>query len=480
MGRAAERVLAGAVARRRGATPRRVAPLFDGARRRARRPRSSRPAAAGRRAGRAAARSRRWQGNAAHVPVQRALEPPRQPGDGGAVGLRHRRPAAVRADRRAHGGGARRCSGSPRRSRRRARGRDARPPVVLTATIAEEAALAAGALLRERFEAGVERALRTKSTPTDLVSEADLAAEAAIRDVLSARRPDDAVLGRGGRPAAATEDGLLWVVDPLDGTANFLHGLPAWCVSVAVRDARRRAGGRGARSAARRAVLRRPRTGARGSATRCSAARPARSSRRPSSGRASRTTRGSAAARARWSRGCSRGSRNLRRVGACALDLAWTAAGRLDAFYERAVQEWDVAAGELLCAEAGLVVERLPAVDGMPAGILAAPAGARGRPPRHRRLGLARQPPHDGARQHLHDAARAPASTAGRTPRRLPRRSASDGRRGDLLGRRGERRRLHPRGHLRRDEAGRTTSTRTPVASAMPRARKSAADLPAA
>ena len=59
--------------------------------------------------------------------------------------------------------------------------------------------------------------------------------------------------------------------------------------------------------------------------------------------------------------------------GACALDLAWTAAGRLDAFYERAVQEWDVAAGELICARAGLVVERMPAVDGMPAGILAAP-----------------------------------------------------------------------------------------------------------
>ena len=64
---------------------------------------------------------------------------------------------------------------------------------------------------------------------------------------------------------------------------------------------------------------------------------------------------------------------NLRRTGACALDLAWTAAGRLDAFYERAVQEWDVAAGELICARAGLVVERMPAVDGMPAGILAAP-----------------------------------------------------------------------------------------------------------
>jgi myo-inositol-1(or 4)-monophosphatase len=69
---------------------------------------------------------------------------------------------------------------------------------------------------------------------------------------------------------------------------------------------------------------------------------------------------------------------NLRRAGACALDLAWTAAGRLDAFYEYGVQEWDIAAGELLCARAGLTVQRLAAVDGMPAGILAAPAAFAG------------------------------------------------------------------------------------------------------
>ena len=95
--------------------------------------------------------------------------------------------------------------------------------------VAVEAARAAGAVLLER--AGEARGVTTKSTPTDLVSDADLAAERAIRDVLRARRPGDAILGEEGGDAAGTT-GVRWVVDPLDGTVNFLFGLP-WCVSVA-------------------------------------------------------------------------------------------------------------------------------------------------------------------------------------------------------------------------------------------------------
>ena len=238
--------------------------------------------------------------------------------------------------------------------------------------VAEEAAIAAGALLRERFEAGVERALRTKSTPTDLVSAADLAAEAAIREVLTERRPDDAVLGEeGGRQG--DEDALLWVVDPLDGTLNFLHGLPAWCVSVAVRDTDGPLAGvildplRGELFAASRdgqACLGEAVLG--GSA--CTELAQAIVGTGFAYEAQVRGGQGEAVARLLPR------IANLRRTGACALDLAWTAAGRLDAFYERAVQEWDVAAGELICARAGLVVERMPAVDGMPAGILAAPS----------------------------------------------------------------------------------------------------------
>jgi myo-inositol-1(or 4)-monophosphatase len=237
--------------------------------------------------------------------------------------------------------------------------------------VAEEAAVAAGELLRERFEAGVERALRTKSTPTDLVSEADLAAEAAIREVLNARRPEDAVLGEeGGRQGA--DDALLWVVDPLDGTLNFLHGLPAWCVSVAVRDADGPVAGvildplRGELFAASRDGEARLGEAVLGGSA-CTELAQAIVGTGFAYEAGVRAGQGEAVARLLPR------IANLRRTGACALDLAWTAAGRLDAFYERAVQEWDVAAGELICARAGLVVERMPAVDGMPAGILAAP-----------------------------------------------------------------------------------------------------------
>jgi myo-inositol-1(or 4)-monophosphatase len=237
--------------------------------------------------------------------------------------------------------------------------------------VAEEAAVAAGELLRERFEAGVERALRTKSTPTDLVSEADLAAEAAIREVLTARRPEDAVLGEeGGRQGA--DDALLWVVDPLDGTLNFLHGLPAWCVSVAVRDADGPVAGvildplRGELFAASRDGEARLGEAVLGGSA-CTELAQAIVGTGFAYEAQVRAGQGEVVARLLPT------IANLRRTGACALDLAWTAAGRLDAFYERAVQEWDVAAGELICARAGLVVERTPAADGMPAGILAAP-----------------------------------------------------------------------------------------------------------
>ena len=254
--------------------------------------------------------------------------------------------------------------------------------------VAEEAAIAAGELLRERFEAGVERALRTKSTPTDLVSAADLAAEAAIREVLTARRPDDAVLGEEGATSSPSVDvapsatstalasigggGYLWVVDPLDGTLNFLHGLPAWCVSVAVRDADGPVAG----------VILDPLRGELFAASRDGEARLGEAVLGGSActelAQAIVGTGFAYEAQVRGGQGEAVARllpriANLRRTGACALDLAWTAAGRLDAFYERAVQEWDVAAGELICARAGLVVERMPAVDGMPAGILAAP-----------------------------------------------------------------------------------------------------------
>src|SRR3954452_22075356 len=109
-----------------------------------------------------------------------------------------------------------------------------RPPPADLLAVAREAADAAAAGLLPRF--GRERATGAKSSPTDAVSEADLAAERAIREVLAARRPDDGILGEEGTGDVEGSSGLRWVVDPLDGTVDFLYGHPQWAVSVAVRD----------------------------------------------------------------------------------------------------------------------------------------------------------------------------------------------------------------------------------------------------
>ena len=174
-----------------------------------------------------------------------------------------------------------------------------------------------------------QRGVRTKSGPTDLVSDADLAAESAIRSVLAPRRPGDAILGEEG---GATGDGeLRWVVDPLDGTINYLYGIPAFAVSVACEDAS---------GDARR---RRPRSDPRGALRR----RRGRASRRSTASRSARDGARRIARRRRWSPPASATTRrceparptlcarvlprvrDIRRVGAAALDLCWCACGRV-------------------------------------------------------------------------------------------------------------------------------------------------------
>src|SRR5690242_14238522 len=100
--------------------------------------------------------------------------------------------------------------------------------------LAESVAREAGALLREAFRSPDLR-VTAKSTPTDLVSEADHNAERLIRDRIGAARPHDGILGEEGGDHAGTS-GVRWVVDPLDGTVNFLFGIPQWAVSIAAED----------------------------------------------------------------------------------------------------------------------------------------------------------------------------------------------------------------------------------------------------
>jgi myo-inositol-1(or 4)-monophosphatase len=254
----------------------------------------------------------------------------------------------------------------------------AESPIALR-DVAVEAAHAAGALLRERFLAGREPALRAKTSPTDLVSQADLAAERAIRQVLAMRRPADRVLGEeggevGGEGGPDGGTGLRWVVDPLDGTTNFLFGVPQWAVSIAVEDEHGMVAG-AVLDPLRDELFAVERDG---DATLDGA--PLRGSGQSALGEALVGTGFAYDAGVRAHQGAVLAAllprvRDVRRPGACSLDLAWTAAGRLDAFYERGVQAWDVAAGALLCARAGLAVRELFPMDGVPGGILVAPPG---------------------------------------------------------------------------------------------------------
>lgn len=242
--------------------------------------------------------------------------------------------------------------------------------------VARAAARAAAAELLARYDHAVE-GFGTKSSATDPVSDADRAAEAAIRTLLAERRPGDAILGEeGGETAGDGEGGAVrWVVDPLDGTVNYLYRYPQWSVSVAAEDADGTIAGV-VLDPLRDEELAATRSGPllRDGAPVAPAPRP-----RASSLAVALVATGfgyDAAVRARQAEVVQRVLpcvRDVRRGGSAAIDLAWTALGRCDAYWERGVKAWDVAAGALLCARAGLELHELPPAGGMPAGLLAAP-----------------------------------------------------------------------------------------------------------
>lgn len=236
--------------------------------------------------------------------------------------------------------------------------------------LAVSAAEAAGALLRERA-AGVHR-VESKSSATDPVSEVDRASEALLVELLTAARPEDGLLGEEGadRPAPS---GYRWVLDPLDGTVNYLYGHVGWSVSVACEQRVGRAW------EAVAGAVHDPVHGETFSAVRGGGARLGERVLRvndpvPLAAALLATGFGYDVEDRRRQSATVAGLlprvRDIRRVGSAALDLCSVAAGRVDAYGEDTPARWDWAAGALIATEAGARVTVLgaPATD---RGILA-------------------------------------------------------------------------------------------------------------
>ncbi|MGR6318039.1 inositol monophosphatase family protein [Micromonospora soli] len=215
----------------------------------------------------------------------------------------------------------------------------------------------------------------TKSTVTDVVTAADRAVERQVLDALRKHRPDDAVLGEeygagAGDPAA--ESGVRWVIDPIDGTVNYLYGLPYCAVSLAAEvDGEVVAG-----------VVRNVATGDEWTATAGGGAW--REEERL--GCSTETDLGQALVATGFGYDAGRRAhqarvvaeliphvRDIRRMGAAALDLCLAAEGKVDAYYEKGLAAWDLAAGGLVAREAGLLVTGLAGRPPGPDLVIAAP-----------------------------------------------------------------------------------------------------------
>ncbi|GIG41012.1 inositol monophosphatase family protein [Cellulomonas phragmiteti] len=252
----------------------------------------------------------------------------------------------------------------------------AHPPVADLVAVARDVALAAGRLVHDGRPETVDVA-STKSSAVDVVTAMDLASEDLVRRMLARLRPDDGILGEEGGHRPGTS-GVTWVVDPIDGTVNYLYGLPAYAVSVAAvvgeptpatwtalagcvhapatGETWTAGRGLGAHLGGRRLTL-----GAAPSLDRCLVG--------TGFGYVAERRRSQARVLAELLPRV----RDVRRMGAAALDLCQVAGGRLDLYYERGLQPWDLAAGALVVTEAGGVVTGL---RGAAAGAAMTVAGA--------------------------------------------------------------------------------------------------------
>lgn len=264
------------------------------------------------------------------------------------------------------------------------------PPLSPHLTVMMNAAQkAAKQLLRDFNE--VEQLQVSIKGPSDFVSQADLRAEATLRRELEKARPGYAFLMEESGASGSGNWSWRWIVDPLDGTTNFLHGMPHWAISIALE--RRLAGG-GSELAA--GLVYSPAANEmfwaeRGQGAYLNDRRLRVSARRELAEAVFATGIPFAAAAAghRFAFARTLGVlmpqvAGIRRFGAAALDLAWVAAGRFDGYWELGVKAWDVAAGILLVREAGGFATDPAGGDPVASGDVVA-----GNPPLHSRLGEA-------------------------------------------------------------------------------------------
>ncbi|MBI4341538.1 MAG: inositol monophosphatase [Candidatus Omnitrophica bacterium] len=228
---------------------------------------------------------------------------------------------------------------------------------------AEHAARAAGALLLRHVDR--PKRVSTKRNAVDLVTNIDRASERLISTTLQRATPAFDFLGeeRGAREAGAA---YRWIVDPIDGTNNFVHGLPLFGVSIGLEHRGRVVVGV-VYDPSRRELFSAIRgRGARLNGRRVRVARTRRLAESLVSTGFSFNFRRHAQPYQRWFRQFQCRSHGVRRIGSTVLCLAWIAAGRLEGFYERDLWPWDIAAGSLLVAEAG---GRVTDLDGGPASL---------------------------------------------------------------------------------------------------------------
>lgn len=217
--------------------------------------------------------------------------------------------------------------------------------------LAERLARQAGEIQRSRYESQLE--IQTKSAEIDLVTEVDRECEALIVSGVESERPGDAILAEeGGAREQATAD-WRWIIDPLDGTVNYAHGFPRFCVSIGIEYRGRRQVAlvydplldecfRAVRGAGASLGQRRLRVS---TATALGQSLVA-------TGFAYDVHRSSADNLGHFGR-MLKAARGIRRDGSAALDLCYVASGRLDAYWEFKLHPWDVAAGILIVEEAG-------------------------------------------------------------------------------------------------------------------------------